>query len=198
MTTPEHSSPSGSVSPHPVRVRIRTRPFPLVPDVPGFTPNEPPIDLAEGLETTADRPAQEAAYSVGYCQPPIETRFKPGRSANPKGRPKGAKNYRTVLLEELNAKVAVRENGRTKTMAKFHIGMKKLANRFAEHGDVKTLAAIDKLLGVMESANGVTSGAADASPLLAESKIGMLDWDRVPGSGVADGLVAALSGMGPG
>jgi hypothetical protein len=61
-------------------------------------------------------------------------------------------------------------------MAKFHIGMKKLANRFAEHGDVKTLAAIDKLLGVMESANGVTSGAADASPLLAESKIGMLDW----------------------
>lgn len=31
-------------------------------------------------------------YEVGYAKPPIGTRFKPGRSGNPKGRPKGSKN----------------------------------------------------------------------------------------------------------
>ncbi len=35
-------------------------------------------------------------YTVGYGKPPKHTRFDPGRSGNPNGRPKGAK-ARTVL-----------------------------------------------------------------------------------------------------
>src|SRR5262249_2312776 len=31
----------------------------------------------------------EDAYEVGHGKPPIATRFKPGQSGNPKGRPKG-------------------------------------------------------------------------------------------------------------
>lgn len=31
-------------------------------------------------------------YDVGYRKPPESTRFKPGQSGNPKGRPKGARN----------------------------------------------------------------------------------------------------------
>ena len=31
-------------------------------------------------------------YEVGYAKPPAETRFKPGRSGNPRGRPKGSRN----------------------------------------------------------------------------------------------------------
>lgn len=39
-------------------------------------------------------------YEVGYGKPPEETRFKPGQSGNPRGRPKGAKNKRPGLHEE--------------------------------------------------------------------------------------------------
>lgn len=41
-----------------------------------------------------------ARYDVGYGKPPAETRFKPGHSGNPRGRPKGAKNRAPALNEE--------------------------------------------------------------------------------------------------
>jgi len=37
-------------------------------------------------------------YEVGYGKPPKHGQFKPGQSGNPKGRPKGRKNF-PVLLE---------------------------------------------------------------------------------------------------
>ena len=44
-------------------------------------------------------------YNVGKGKPPKSTRFKPGQSGNPKGRPKGRKNLKTELDEVLNATV---------------------------------------------------------------------------------------------
>jgi hypothetical protein len=41
-----------------------------------------------------------ARYDVGYGKPPAESRFKPGQSGNPRGRPKGAKNRVPALNEE--------------------------------------------------------------------------------------------------
>jgi hypothetical protein len=37
-----------------------------------------------------DQPA--ASYDVGFGKPPLHSRFKPGQSGNPKGRPKGSRN----------------------------------------------------------------------------------------------------------
>lgn len=45
-------------------------------------------------------PDAQPGYEVGYGKPPVETRFQPGQSGNPKGRPKGAKNRRPALSEE--------------------------------------------------------------------------------------------------
>ncbi|VFU08809.1 DUF5681 domain-containing protein [Methylocella tundrae] len=45
-------------------------------------------------------PAESSSYEVGYGKPPTASRFQPGRSDNPKGRPNGAANRLPALNEE--------------------------------------------------------------------------------------------------
>ena len=54
---------------------------------------------------------KEPDYDVGYRKPPRHTRFAKGQSGNPRGRPPGAKNLKTLLSEALNETVIVSENG---------------------------------------------------------------------------------------
>lgn len=57
---------------------------------------------------------------VGYRNPPKHTRWKRGQSGNPRGRPKGSKNTKTLLREVLDANVTVNapEGPRTVPMRK--------------------------------------------------------------------------------
>jgi len=64
-------------------------------------------------------------YEVGYAKPPTDTRFKPGQSGNPRGRPKGSKNKRPglhedllkdIILDEAYRGITVREGARNVTM----------------------------------------------------------------------------------
>jgi Family of unknown function (DUF5681) len=78
------------------------------------------------------------AYRIGFAKPPRETRFRSGRSGNPKGRPKGAKNFATALEVELRATVPVTENGRRRRLSKRQVIAKQLVNRATE-GDLKAM-----------------------------------------------------------
>jgi hypothetical protein len=60
-----------------------------------------------------ERPAR-GNYEVGYGRPPKKTQFKPGRSGNPKGRSKGAKNEDTIFRDIINMKIAMSVGGRTR------------------------------------------------------------------------------------
>ena len=51
--------------------------------------------------------------SVGYMSPPQHTRFKKGKSGNPRGRPRKQEDLNTVLHRVLNRKVRVKDNDQT-------------------------------------------------------------------------------------
>jgi len=46
-------------------------------------------------------------YPVGYKKPPLASRFKPSVSGNPKGRPKGVRNFKSDLNDELQQLISV-------------------------------------------------------------------------------------------
>jgi hypothetical protein len=54
-------------------------------------------------------------YVVGYCKPPLHSRFQAGRSGNPAGRREGVHNLMTDVKRTLGTPVKVKEGGRTRT-----------------------------------------------------------------------------------
>jgi uncharacterized protein DUF5681 len=56
---------------------------------------------------------------VGYCRPPEHGRFKPGKSGNPKGRPRVRRNFKTEVSQVLGERVTLREGDRTRKTTKF-------------------------------------------------------------------------------
>jgi len=79
--------------------------------------------------------------AVGYRSPPEATRFKPGQSGNPKGRPKGAGNLGSDLAAELGEPITIREGGRERRISKQRALIKSLMAK-ALKGDVRATAAI--------------------------------------------------------
>ena len=93
-------------------------------------------------------------YPVGYKRPPRHTQFKRGVSGNAKGRPKGAKNFATVLEEELRALIEVTENGRRKRISKREAIAKQTVNRAAA-GDHKATSTLLNEARFQESQNQI-------------------------------------------
>lgn len=79
-----------------------------------------------------------APYPVGYKRPPVEHRFQPGRSGNPRGRKKRSKNLQTLLDQELDSAIVVKERGRERRISKREAIVKQLVTN-ALKGDRKVL-----------------------------------------------------------
>ena len=109
-------------------------------------------------------------YRVGYGRPPEETRFRKGRSGNPKGKAPGRKSLKTELLEELAVKVTVAENGRRRKMTQQSITVKRWV-RDAAKGDPKARDQLLRMINQIEAVPKVEAanpiGAAKDEEILA-------------------------------
>ena len=102
-------------------------------------------------------------YEVGYGKPPCHTRFKPGRSGNPRGRPSGSKNLATVLSEALNEPVIVAEDGRRRKITKRQAIIKQLVNRSAK-ADLRATKILIDIIQDIERRTDPASAETSFSP----------------------------------
>ena len=99
----------------------------------------------------SDEPSDPGGgYKVGYRHPPLATRYRPGTSGNPRGRPKGARNLATVVASTLAERVVVTENGRRKRITKLEAAVKQLVNRAAS-GEARSMSLLLALVQTSEA-----------------------------------------------
>jgi len=85
---------------------------------------------------------EQGSYDVGYGRPPVGTRFRPGRSGNPKGRPKGVNNLATDVQQVLTIPTKVTSDGTTRSMPTQKVALLRLREK-ALAGDPR---ALDRLV----------------------------------------------------
>lgn len=83
---------------------------------------------------------------VGYRKPPAKTRFQPGQSGNPNGRPKGSVNLKTDLRDELSERIRIREGERSLKVSKQRAMLKALVAK-ALKGDARAANVVLTLVG---------------------------------------------------
>jgi len=110
-----------------------------------------------------DEPPDGKPYRVGYGKPPRATRFRPGQSGNPKGRPRRPSSIRERFARELERKVPVREGDRVRKVKKIDLWVRRVIAD-AIKGDHRA----SHLVLQMSSANDEEIAAAIASEAIEE------------------------------
>jgi hypothetical protein len=88
--------------------------------------------------------SDESNYEVGYKRPPKHTRFQKGQSGNPRGRPRGSRNLKTDLAEELSTRITIREGNRTRKISAQQAALKRLLAK-ALAGDLRAITTLVEL-----------------------------------------------------
>ena len=102
---------------------------------------------------------------VGYCRPPMHSRFKPGQSGNPRGRPRKNRSIEAMIKRELKQTVVLKEGGREIRLSKREALIKQLVNR-AISGDLKPMQLVLSHLEKHKDIEPFTATEADDAELL--------------------------------
>ena len=110
-----------------------------------------------------EKPCDEPAENVGPSNPPRHTRFKPGQSGNPNGRPKGTQNFATILQQQLRKKVTITVDGKPKRVTVQEVIARRLANDSMK-GTTKAMELLIRLTSA-KSDEGAGNDAARETAL---------------------------------
>jgi hypothetical protein len=105
-------------------------------------------------------------YEVGYGRPPKDTQFKKGQSGNPAGRPKGTRNFKTDLEEELQERVRITEGGKSEEVSK----QRALVKRTFEKGINGDMLAVAMIAQWVMQHLGISEGTPEAEDLKQDDK----------------------------
>ena len=103
----------------------------------------------------------EGEEKLGYRQPPVATRFRAGRSGNPRGRPKKERALGAMVARAFAEQCVVVENKVSTRMTKLEATLKQFANKAAK-GDYQ---AAKFLLALHPGAKGGDAPPPDAETL---------------------------------
>ena len=123
---------------------VRQRQRPIAPTSISTVTETPEPAAPTQSVVAVGAPMETRPYEVGYRKPPVHTRFKPGQSGNPRGRPRQAKGLKTLAREILTEKVAVRTATGEKKISRIEVAIQKTAE-LALKGNSKALGEILKL-----------------------------------------------------
>lgn len=101
--------------------------------------------------------SKQKDYEVGFGKPPRHSQFQPGRSGNPRGRPRGRLNLATILQNTLDKKVSINEGGKPKIVSKRELMFVNAVNN-AIKGDARSLMALISIMARV--------GSKDLEPIL--------------------------------
>jgi Family of unknown function (DUF5681) len=114
---------------------------------------------------------KNADKPIGYGNPPDHTKFQPGKSGNPNGRPKQSKpdiDVQYLFLDELLREVPLLVEDKQTRMPAIQIIARRLVND-AMKGSVKALAVFERMTGgfslvraLKEHQNGANLAFIDA------------------------------------
>src|SRR5215467_10029470 len=121
-------------------------------------------------------------YTVGKGRPPTATRWKPGQSGNPKGRPKGTRNAATMAKAELARKIVVNLNGVKRKMSVAQIAFRRLGDK-STGGDIK---AFNYLLTLQDNVAPADVDTADGTTSEQDKQIIENYYKRSDGKGMHD------------
>ena len=104
-------------------------------------------------KTSVRRNVDGADYEVGFAKPPLATRFKGGRSGNPKGRPKRTLTRDEEIEQMLNEKSSVRIGDKFYRISTYKLLLMQLRAK-ALKGDPAAMRQVLKLAERIESKKG--------------------------------------------
>jgi Family of unknown function (DUF5681) len=125
----------------------------------------------ESVDTARTKPGDAAsrgkpdrAYAVGYGRPPVESRFQPGSSGNPRGRGKGSKNLKTLIRKAMTASISIQEGTKTRRVSKIEgVVLRQLQS--ALKGEDRSAMAVIKMAMQMALLEEPASNAAEDTAL---------------------------------
>ncbi len=88
-------------------------------------------------------------YEVGYGKPPKHTQFNKDQSGNPRGRPKGSRNFSKDVKDTLKEPVRLTKGGKRKTVSTQHATLLRLREK-ALSGDAR---ALDRMIELARTYN---------------------------------------------
>jgi hypothetical protein len=91
-------------------------------------------------------------YAIGFGRPPKHSQFKPGKSGNPRGRPKKRASLQDIVTAVLFEKMAVRMGERTQKIASVDVLIRTAVNRAlkGDHRFLTSVIAIIRMSGLCE------------------------------------------------